>query len=519
MTTTQAELQKKIKEVEELERLIMLKDSLPHLHGFPWYAWAKDFFDTDNRAAFLCAANQVSKSSSQIRRVIDFATDTKKWKERWPDLLPGQKPNQFWVFYPTADVWQTEFESKWEPDFMPRGPYKDHPIYGWKPVYEKNIIKKIEFNNGITIYCKTYSQKISDLQSGSCHYIGLDEEAPAEYMPEITARLRATNGYLSAVFTATKGQEFWRRVMEPKNKDEELFPEAFKRTVSLYDSQEYIDGTKSRWTNERIKRVIAECATDADVQRRVFGRFIKSDGLKFESFDLERNMTPKAPIQKSYGIFAAVDPGSGGKSGHPSAILFLAVRPDYREGIFFRAWRGDGIPTANSDILQKYRELKGSMLMMGSVYDYKDKDFFLVASSQGESFSMAKKARDEGFGLVNTLLKNGMIKIQAGDPELDKLVGEFMSLPAVTDSRKKDTDDLSDCARYVCMSVPWDFSHIAEVVDSSKFNDEPIDQRTAAQIANDELNQSRRNFMLNGSKTNDDSLDNFDYLNGLHGND
>jgi hypothetical protein len=69
------------------------------------------------------------------------------------------------------------------------------------------------------------------------------------------------------------------------------------------------------------------------------------------------------------------------------------------------------------------------------------------------------------------------------------------------------------------MSVPWDFSHIAEVVDSSKFNDEPIDQRTAAQIANDELNQSRRNFMLNGSKTNDDSLDNFDYLNGLHGND
>ena len=516
---TEAELEAKRIELQELEHLIHLKESLPHLHGFPWYRWAKDFFDSRDKAAFLCAANQVSKSSTQIRRFIDWATDTSKWKELWPELLPGQVPNQFWYFYPTFDVWQNEFETKWVPDFLPRGPYKDHAQYGWKATYDKGLVKKIVFNSGVTIYCKAYSQKIKDLQSGSVHAIGLDEECPSEFMPELSARIRAVNGYLSAVFTATLGLEYWRRVMEPKNKEEELWPEAFKRSISLYDSQEYIDGTKSRWTNKRIERVIRECATQTEVERRVFGRFVKSEGLKFESFDLVRNMVAPAPIPKSWGIFGGVDPGSGGKSGHPAAILFLAVRPDYRYGVFFRGVRMDGIPTANPDILKKYRELKGSMLCMAQVYDYKDKDFFLIAQSQGEAFQMADKGRDIGFGLMNSLFKNGMVQIQTGDPELQKLVDELMSLPAVTSARKDETDDLSDAARYIAMAVPWDFAHIVEPVDLSKFDDEPIDTRTQAQIENAELNQSRRKFMLNGRDENADSIDNFDYLNGLMGND
>jgi hypothetical protein len=504
-------------EIEELESLLIMEANLPHIYGFPWYRWAKEFYESQNRANFLCAANQVSKSSTQIRRAIRMATEVESWKKWWPDLLPGQKPNQFWYFYPTFDVWQTEFETKWEPDFLPRGPYKDDPVFGWKATYEKGLVKKIEFNSGVTIYCKAYSQKIKDLQSGSVHAMFLDEECPVEFMPELQARLRATNGYLHAVFTATLGQEYWRRVMEPKNKDEEIYTGAWKRSVSLYDSMEYIDGKKSRWTEARIKRVIQECPTDADVQRRVFGRFVKSEGLKFESFDLERNMCAPGPFPKSWGIFAAVDPGSGGKSGHPAGIIFIAVRPDYREGIIFRGWRGDGIPTANPDILRKFRELKGKMLTMAQVYDYRDKDFFLVAQSQGEPFQPANKAREEGFGLLNSLFKNGMLKVQSGDPELDKLVGELMSLPAVTDSRKKDLDDLSDALRYVCMAVPWDFSHVSEPVDLSKFNDEPVDSRTDAQRFNDELNKDRRKYMLSSGREDSDNFDNFGYWNDLMG--
>jgi hypothetical protein len=503
-------------ELEELEALVKARDSLPHINGFPWYRWAKDFFDSKNKACFLCAANQISKSSTQIRKAIEWATNPGLWKELWPNLLPGQKPNQFWYFYPTFDVAQTEFETKWEPDFLPRGDAKEHPVTGWKEYYDKGQIKKIEFNSGVTIYFKVYSQKIKDLQSGSVHAIFLDEECPVDFIPELQARLRAVDGYMNAVFTATIGQEFWRRVMEPKNPEEEIYPDAFKQTVSMYDCLEYIDGKKSRWTEARIKKIIQECSTDAEVQRRVFGRFVKSEGLKIQSFDIDRNSTPKKVLPKIWGNFAGVDPGSGGKAGHPAGIIFISVRPDYKYAEAFRAWRGDDIDTSNTDILKKFRELKGSMLTMGQVYDYKDKDFQLEAVSAGESFTMANKARDEGFGVLNSLFKNGMLKIQRGDPELEKLITEITSLSSTVDKRKA-KDDLVDALRYACMAVPWDFSHIQGAVDTKKFDDEPPDERTAEQRANDELLQLRRDFALNKGPKVDDYDVELEYWNDMMG--
>lgn len=471
--------------------------------------------DNDD-GSFLCTRNYIvtHNSSTQIRKIIDWATDQSKWPKLWPNLLRGQKPNQFWYFYPTVEVWQTEFESKWVPDFLPKD--KDDPTYGWKEFKDKGFIKKIEFKSGVTIYCKTYKQAIKDLQTGSVYYLALDEEAPVEYIPELQARLRATNGYISAVFTATLGQEYWRQIMEPSNKEEEIYPHAQKQTISLYDCQTYLDGKKTRWTTERITEIIAECTSDSEVQRRVFGRFVKSGGLRYDSFELERNTITPQVIPKSWGIFSGVDPGSGGSSGHPAAIIFIAVRPDYKLGYVFKGWRGDGIATANPDILKKYRELKGKMLTMSQVYDYKDKDFFLVAQSQGEAFSMANKSRDEGFGLVNSLFKRGMLKIFKGDPELAKLVAELMSLSATVDKRKA-VDDLADSVRYCSMSIPWDFS-LDETTDENKFDDAPDDTRTEEQRLRDELLKSRREFALNMSSGVDDSYDaEIEYLNELNG--
>jgi hypothetical protein len=180
---------KKLEELRALEELAEIQDGLPHLHGFPWYKWAKEFFDSTNKETLLIASNQCSKSSTQIRKAIDWATDPRKWKKLWPNMLPGQKPNNFWYFYPTFDVWQAEFETKWEPDFLPRGKYKEHPIYGWSAEYERGQVKKIVFNSGVTIYCKAYSQKVKDLQTGSVYALFLDEELPVEYLPELQARL------------------------------------------------------------------------------------------------------------------------------------------------------------------------------------------------------------------------------------------------------------------------------------------------------------------------------------------
>ena len=507
-----------VSDVLELERLVNMRDELPHLYGFPWYKWAKEFFDNTDRAAFLTAANQVSKSATMARKCINLATEPSLWKKIWPGLLKNQKPNSFWYFYPTQETWQHEYETKWKPDYLPRGQFIDHPQYGWTPRFDKGMIKKIEFNSGIVLSCKSYSQKKSDLQTGTVWSLFLDEECPTDLLPELQARIRAagsTGGILNSVFTATKGQEYWRRVMEPNNKEEEIYPNAHKRTVSLYDCQTYIDGTKSKWSDERINEVIAECGTDAEVQRRVFGRFVKSENLKYESFDIQRNMMTPQAIDPMWGIFAGVDPGSGGKSGHPAAIIFVAVNPLYTEGWVFKGWRGDNISTANPDILKKFRELKGDMMTMSQVYDYKDKDFYLVSISEGESFIPANKARDEGAGVLNSLFKNGMLKIFRNDPELDKLVGELLTLDNNPDKRKA-KDDLIDSLRYCCMSIPFSFAHIKSQPLSTNGVDGP-DERSDEQRSNDELLSLRKDFLHKKHNIDDSYESEIEFFNELSG--
>ena len=83
--------------------------------------------------------------------------------------------------------------------------------------------------NKITIYFKTYSQNVTDLQAGTVSFIFCDEELPISLFPELSARLIATDGYFSMVFTATLGQEYWRLTMEPdeENGEIEKHPDAF----------------------------------------------------------------------------------------------------------------------------------------------------------------------------------------------------------------------------------------------------------------------------------------------------
>src|SRR4051812_44697529 len=92
------ELARKREEVAIKERQLKLRIGLPHLHGWKWYPWARAFFESTRKLNFLCAANQISKSSTQIRKCIDWATDRSKWDRLWP----GRRPVQFWYLYPTS---------------------------------------------------------------------------------------------------------------------------------------------------------------------------------------------------------------------------------------------------------------------------------------------------------------------------------------------------------------------------------------------------------------------------------
>ena len=459
-------------EDEELaarEHNAVLQDGLPFLYGWPWYRWARTFFESANKEGnFLCAANQISKSSTQIRKAIHWATDTNLWPDLWL-----RKPSQFWYLYPTQKQVNAEFETKWKL-FLPTGSYKDDPYYGFTVEKYRGDILAIHFNSGVHIYFKTYMQNAASLQSGTCDAIFCDEELPEDLYAELKFRTTASDGYFNMVFTATLGQEFWRKVMEPEKGEEETFPGAHKQTVSLYDAMTYEDGRVSQWTMERIKQIEAQCPTANDVLKRVYGKFIVIGGRKYESFDIKRHVKPKHPLSKNWVIYAAVDPGSGGRN-HPPAILFLAVKPDYRQGRFFLGWQGDdGKNYTNGDVFEKYVEMKKEhkLVVTQAWYDWSSKDFHLIAERNGEAFSKAEKDHEIGVDVLNTLFKNDMLAIYE-DPELQKLAAQLASLKATTLKRNAD-DDLADCARYSAAKVPWDWTAITGATLEEETPEKPM---------------------------------------------
>lgn len=452
--------------LQERERLLKeklrLQRGLPFLYAWKWYPWAREFYESTTKLNLLCAANQISKSSTQIRKCINWATDQKLWPALW-----GHTPNQFWYLYPTGKQAKIEFETKWK-QFLPAGEFKDDPVYGWKEEIKNKELIAIHFKSGVHVYFKTYAQNQTALQTGTVDVIFCDEELPEDLYDELIFRISASNGYFHMVFTATLGQDFWRKAMEPGPYEVENLPEARKWTVSMYDCLTYEDGTKSHWSEEKIKIVVNRCKSHAEILRRVYGKFIKETGRKYPQFDIKRHVRPKHHIPANWLIFGGVDIGSGGKEGHPSAIVFVGVHPNMQKGRVFLGWRGDGIPTTSGDVVQKYQQLKkeNNLNICNQYYDFASKDFEIISSRMGESFLKADKSHEKGEDIINTLFKNDMLFIY-DDEELQKLAAELSTLLIDTPKRKA-KNDISDAFRYAVTLIPWDWSVItgkALVVD------------------------------------------------------
>lgn len=445
-----------MQEAALLEAQLALRKSLPHLHGYKLYEWARRFIYSFNRLNFLTAANQVSKSSTAIRRNILLATD----KTLWQEAFRGRQPRQFWYMYPSQKVMEAEFLTKWS-EFLPKN--KDDPQFGWRPIKKHGVLEGIHFTGSdVYLFFKFYSQSASDLQTGSVDMLTADEEMPVELWPELQARITATDGIFNMVFTATLGQDYWRRVMEPEKDEEELLPHALKIQASLYDCMYYEDGTPSHWTAEKIAEVVARCSSQAEIDRRVLGRFVVDTESKiFPAFHPGRHMIPPRPIPPSWTLITtAVDHGSGGKENHPAAITFMAVSPDMSQAEVFLGWRGDGIETAASDTAEKFVELKKSNKLTPAIqlYDQSSADLFACLSALGEGFKKSEKSHEKGEETMNSLFKNDMLKIHS-TPELMKLSKELQTLRKSTPKRHR-KDDLSDTVRYQVAEIVWNYAPV-----------------------------------------------------------
>lgn len=443
----------RLQQMKLKEQEVAFRKNLPHLHGWKWYPWARKFFESRNHFNFLCAANQISKSSTQIRKAIHWATAVELWNDLW-----STRPFIFWYFYPNKSTATEEFEKKWVTQFLPKAEFKKHPRYGWREEYKDKQIYAIHFNTGVTLYFKSYAQDEHDLQSSSVDAMFCDEELPADLYSELQFRLTATDGYFHMVFTATLGQEFWRLTIEERGEDEN-FKDAFKLQVSMYDCLFYEDGMPSRWTHERIERIKNGCKSEAEIQRRVYGRFVVDGGLKYPSFERNRNINRQiTPIPHDWLIYTGCDIGSGGEEAHPAAIAFVAVRPDMKFGRVFLGWRGDSEVTTAGDVLLKHEELRGSMIPVRQNYDWAAKDFSTIATRLGKNFQHAEKSHEIGESMLNVLFKNRMLVID-DEPELRKLVGELTTLKKAT-AKSKAKDDFIDAMRYAVTTIPWDFTAI-----------------------------------------------------------
>ncbi len=458
-------LKLKRKELEFLQKQKELEEILPHLY-IPMYPWQRQIHDSTNRVNLLTAANQIGKSSCLIRRQIANCTDPKRWERMWG---PKVKPKQFWYFYPSGDTIEKEFDTKWVPEWLPRGRMEKDAQFGWKITRKNGKPDALHFLAGPTLYFQSYTKSVANVQAGSIHEIVADEELPMEFYDELMFRLTATSGIFTSGFTPTLNQLFWKQAMTASK----ILPRALKLSISMYDCLKYEDGSPSRvMTIDKIREAESKCKNETEKQRRIFGKFITEEGRTYYGFEFERNVCAPYDI-KGWLKYAAVDYGSGSDlntsartrkaKNHPAAIVFIAVRPDYKKGAVFKSWRGDNIKTTAGDVFNKYVELAQGLNISHACYDPAAADFGTIAERNATSFVKANKSRDAGEDLLNTLFKHNMLDIFDDDPENMKLAGELAHIMVGNQQgdAKKD-DDLADGTRYGVMLVPWDLSAVNE---------------------------------------------------------
>ena len=254
----------------------------------------------------------------------------------WPTLW-NTKPSLFWYFYPARDTSRTEFEEKWMP-WMP-GDQKC-PYTGWRVEKKLNVVHSVYFNSGVTLQFKTYEQRAINLQASTLWAIFIDEEPPYGLFHELLARRRATDGYISIVFTPTIGQPEFAAAFDKdyKGTKKETFPDAYKRQISLYECKWYTDKNGKQieraWTDERIQQEVnLYIGNYKELMVRIYGYFIKEGGLMYGSYDPKTSNVTGFTFPLDWNYYVAVDIGSGGKHNHPAAIVLWLFR-DYNQGCF-----------------------------------------------------------------------------------------------------------------------------------------------------------------------------------------
>lgn len=497
----------KIEKLKALEAEKKRRDSLPHLYGQKFYNWSRLWFEDTTKFSLMFKGNQVGGSSVQIRKCIDWATDPVKRKE----LFNKDESEMlvFLYFMPSLNLFAREFHTKWVPQFMPRGEAREVGLYSWEAQYDEKKLESINFikfkeANTLVITLSYSSDVHKAMQAMSPSAVFADEEMPAHIFGEVIARLSATKGYFNMTCTPTRGEKLWEDAYSNRK-----FPDAFKLQVSQYMCQFFEDGTKGVHSLEDIRRFEQTLPTQRDIDVRVHGKFSKIAGLVYQQFDREKNT--KALKIDTPLYYAGVDYGSGGITGHPSAITILAVDANFKKARVHKFWRGDNERTTAGDLFQKYLEMSEGLQIVRRRYDWAAADFATIAQRNGCMFEKANKNKEQGVSIINTLFKNQMLEIPNNE-ENEKLMQELESFK-VGDKVNRAENDGCDSLRYAITDIPFDFGDLTlEFVND-------IDTPVVGEGAdNDYKKRTKTRFELAGDHRRTNDFDDYlDFYNDLMG--
>jgi len=434
-------------------------------YAHPFYDWQKQFLlvgtETIDRKllAFLTAANQIGKSSIQIIKCINMAVR----QDLWHLWFPNKRPTTFIYCYPESKLATVEFEEKWVKEYLPRGEMKNDPRYGWTATFgDKGQIDSITFFSGVTVYFRFYSQAPKSLQGATVDAIFLDEETPEAHYDELMVRTQARqaigSGHVSMVFTATLGQDYLYKCMECQGTPVETFKNAWKRQISVFDCLFYADGTPSRvWTENYIRNELMPKYRNArEIQRRIYGRFVKSSGLIFEEFDIVRGVEQQGVTDMTgWRSFVGIDFGAGGEYGHSSAIVHVKVDPGYENARIASVWWSQKRRMTQGDLLLRYKMMRSTFGPHWAFGDWGATDLFTLAAREGIPLHKAEKSHEIGINLLNSLFKDEQMKVITGtSPDVAQLVQELKSVSEETPKRHR-IDDCADALRYAISLVPF----------------------------------------------------------------
>lgn len=470
---------------------------------------------------YLTACNQGGKTLTLQLFAHRLCTDVEFRQQRWGD----NQPRVNWYVLPTQDHINDFYDEKWVPEILSTGEAKKTGPYAWKVIKKGKDIKGIHFlNTNCKLIFVTMKAQASSMQGRSVGAIIFDEEPDTSKLGELETRTNSFNdpetGLSSAIiafaFTPTSAQDYFKKVFcyqdyeflkrlpedikkkyfYDKQRDEyrtctiqqekqELFkvgPSVYKRRVSLFETQKFKSGKPGRYTEQRIREIIASQPSKKDLMVRVFASFEKEDngGLVYKSFDRAQHIKifPRYNMNMNTidGIrTAGIDYGSG--SNHPGGVVVTWISPDKKKARVIKMWRGEkGKVTTAKDIILKFIEMTKDMHIDFPFYDHSCADLKTIYNRiTGKNLIPAVKDK-EGYGIVDAMLSKDLLKIwdyhgENSGKYADWVATEFENIDFAT-PKKDRTDELTDCIRYSLAGVAHYFN--LEDLDTSKIKDPEV---------------------------------------------